>query len=854
VSAFVAGPGRLRLAFAFAWRDLRGGLAGFGVFIACIAIGVAAITGVAAIARSLTDGLAREGRTIIGSDAAFVLIHREATEAERRFLAERGEVHAVAFLRGMARAADGTAALVEAKAVGEGYPRHGRLETSPPSADVAALLAPRNGVHGALAEPLLFARLGVRPGDRIRFGEKELELRAVIEREPDKLAGGIGFGPRLILSVEALRNSGLIQPGSLIRWSYRTTLPGMPEDRAVAAFIAEVKAALPDTGWEIRSRMNSSPQFERQLERFTQFLTMVGLTALLVGGVGVANAARAFVDRRRTVFATMKSLGATGGFVFTVSLIEVMALALLGILIGLAAGSALPFLLAGLFGSLLPFPFAPSVYPSEAALGVLYGGLTALAFSVWPLGQAHDIPVSTLLRDGVEPAAPLPRWPYVVATATAVAALLASVILLSWDRRIALIYVAAAGGAFVLLRLVGLGVMAVARRLPHPGRLEARMALAALHRPGAMTPSVVLSLGLGLTLLVALGLIDSNLGRQLTSTLPARAPSFFFIDIPGGETARFEDFLKDKAGDGKVERVPMMRGRIVSLKGIPAERYKAPEQVGWVLEGDRGITFAVRAPETGRIIKGEWWPEDYRGPPLVSFSKDIAEGLGLDIGDSLVVNVLGRNIAVRVANIRTVEWRTMGINFVMIFSPNTFAGAPHTSLATLTYSEPADAAREIALAREVALAFPAVSTVRVKEALEAINQLVGQLATAIRGASVVALATSVLVLASALAAGHRRRIRDAVTLKTLGATRGRLLYAYVVEYGLLGLVTAIFGLIAGSLAAALIVGQVMNLPFAMDWVTAIIAVTLALAVTILLGLLGTWRILGQKPAPYLRNL
>jgi putative ABC transport system permease protein len=238
----------------------------------------------------------------------------------------------------------------------------------------------------------------------------------------------------------------------------------------------------------------------------------------------------------------------------------------------------------------------------------------------------------------------------------------------------------------------------------------------------------------------------------------------------------------------------------------------------------------------------------------VSFSKDIAEGLGLDIGDSLVVNVLGRNIAVRVANIRTVEWRTMGINFVMIFSPNTFAGAPHTSLATLTYSEPADAAREIALAREVALAFPAVSTVRVKEALEAINQLVGQLATAIRGASVVALATSVLVLASALAAGHRRRIRDAVTLKTLGATRGRLLYAYVVEYGLLGLVTAIFGLIAGSLAAALIVGQVMNLPFAMDWVTAIIAVTLALAVTILLGLLGTWRILGQKPAPYLRNL
>jgi putative ABC transport system permease protein len=273
-----------------------------------------------------------------------------------------------------------------------------------------------------------------------------------------------------------------------------------------------------------------------------------------------------------------------------------------------------------------------------------------------------------------------------------------------------------------------------------------------------------------------------------------------------------------------------------------------------VLEGDRGITFAARPPPNGRVVAGEWWPEDYRGPPLVSFSRDVAEGLDLKVGDSLVVNVLGRNLSVRVANIRTVEWRSMGINFVMVFSPNTFAGAPFTGLATLTWEGPADPAREVALARDVAVAFPAISTVRVKEALEAINQLVGQLATAIRGASVVALVTSVLVLASALAAGHRRRIRDAVTLKTLGATRARLLFAYVVEYGLLGLVTAVFGLVAGALAAWLIVVQVMNLPFAMDWTTALTALLLALVVTILLGLLGTWRILGQKPAPYLRSL
>jgi putative ABC transport system permease protein len=232
----------------------------------------------------------------------------------------------------------------------------------------------------------------------------------------------------------------------------------------------------------------------------------------------------------------------------------------------------------------------------------------------------------------------------------------------------------------------------------------------------------------------------------------------------------------------------------------------------------------------------------------------VAAGLGLGVGDEITVNVLGRNITAQIANLRTVEWRTLGINFVMVFSPNTFAGAPHTHLATVTFADAVEPARDARLLREAAKAFPAVTSVRVKDALEAVNDVVGQLVTAIRGASSIALVSSLLVLAGALAAGHRARLYDAVVLKTLGATRRRLLGAYALEYGALGLATALFGILAGTLAGYVIVTQIMRLPFTLDLAQGVVSALLAVAVAVGLGLLGTLRILNQKPAPYLRTL
>jgi putative ABC transport system permease protein len=842
-------------ALRFALRELRGGLRGFYAFLACIALGVMAIAGVNSFASSLAEGITREGRTILGGDVAFTLIHREADADERAFLDRAGQVSAAATMRAMARTAAGGTALVEIKAVDDAYPLFGtvRFDSVMPIAEV---LASRDGAFGGAADPLLIARLGLHLPARITVGNATIEIRAALTSEPDRLsAGTFGFGPRLMISAEALRATGLIRPGTLVRWHYRVRLPsGAADDAAMQRLIAAASAQVPDAGWEIRSRNKAAPAIERNVERFTQYLTLIGLTALLVGGVGVANAIRGHLDRKRDVIAAMKALGASGSGVFTMYLAQAMMLALIGAIPGLAIGAALPFLIAWGFAGMLPLPLAPALHPADLALALMYGLLTALAFAIWPLGRVQDVSVAALFRDEVAPERRRPRPIYMALTALAVAVLAALAVKLAYDQRIAAIFVVAAAAVFVALRLVASLVMAVAKSVPRPRSTVLRLAIANIHRPGALTSSIVLSLGLGLALLVTVIEVDGNLRRQFVAALPEQAPSFFFLDIQQSEGERFDAFVRERAPSAKLERAPMLRGRIVSANGVRAEDIRVPASQSWVLQSDRGITYSDTIPPGSRVAEGQWWAPDYTGPPLVSFERRVAAALGLGVGDPLVVNVLGRNIEARVANLRALDWQSLGINFAMVFAPASLRGAPHTYIGTLTYPGASTVAEETALLRAVADAFPTITTVRVREAIDSVSGLVTSLVTALRFASAFTVVVAVLVLGGALAAGHRHRVYDAVILKTVGATRGKLIAAYALEYLLLGLATAAVGVAAGTAAAAFVIRQVMNLSF--TWLPGpdLLAAGGAISLTVALGLIGTFHALGQKPAPVLRSL
>jgi putative ABC transport system permease protein len=843
----------LKLALRFALREMRSGLSGFYIFLACIALGVAAIGGVNSVANSVTAGISTQGQSILGGDIRFQLNQREVNPDEHKFLESKGRVAVSANMRSMARLADGSdQSLVEVKAVDKAYPLYGSLETAP-ALDHASLFDEETGVYGAAVAQIFLDRLNLKIGDRVLLGSATFELRSVIVNEPDLLSDGFGFAPRFMVSLDGLEAAGLVQPGSLVDHTYKIALPAGTNEAGIVALRDEAQKQFPQAGWTIRSRSNAAPSLSANIERFSQFLTLVGLTSLIVGGVGVANAVRAYLDGKRGVIATFKSLGAPGWFVIAVYLMQIVIIALLGIFIGLVLAAMIPYAAGYALQSVLPIASKGGFYPGALLAAAGFGLLTTLAFAILPLGRARDVPATALFREQGFEQKGWPRPVYIVAAVIPIGVLCLLAVVFAYDRRIAMIFVAAVAFSFVVLRAVSVLVQWLARRSPRVRSTALRLAIGNIHRPGALTPSVVLSLGLGLTLLVTLALIDGSLRQQLAGNLPERAPNFFFVDIQSRDVDQFTALLQGTSPNGKIVSAPMLRGRIVAFNGTDITKLVIPPEGAWVLRGDRGITYARNVPENSTLTKGTWWPADYSGEPLVSFSAEEAENLGLKIGDTVTVNVLGRNVTARIANFRQLQWESLAINFVMVFSPNTFAGAPHAWLATLT-DPTASSQQEALVMREVTRSFPAVTTVRVKDAITIANELVGQLAVAIRAAASVALIASILVLGGALAAGNRARIHDAVVLKTLGATRRTLIKAFTLEYMLLGLSTAIFALLAGSAAAWYVVVRVMTLSASFQPQVAVMTLIVALVLTVGFGLAGTWRILGQKSAPILRNL
>jgi len=836
-----------RLAFAFARRELRSGLQGFRIFLACLVLGVGAIAAVGALSSSIERGLSNEGRPLLGGDIQFSVIHRELLPEERSFLEARGKVGAVATMRAMAETGS-QRTLVEAKAVDEAYPLAGTL-TLDRDLPLAEALAARDGRFGAVAEPDLLTRLGLAPGSTLRLGEAELEIRASIEREPDRVADGFILGPRLMLSHEALRSTGLLKPGSLVTWHYKVALPGEPTTQSVRAFRRDANRAFPDAGWNIRTRDRAAPGVDRFIDRLTLFLTLVGLTALIVGGVGVANSVSTFLDRKRENIAVLKCLGGSRAFVFRTYLLLVMIVATAGIAAALLIGAVSPYLVATFAGPLIPVPLALGFDGLPLLRAAAFGYLVTLAFALWPLAQARAVAPAALFRNSRGVVEARPELKFLAAIGICFL-LLAGLALVSFaDRKLTSWYILGVVGSFLLLSGFAAGLMRLAERRFRPKGAVLKYAVANLYRPGAATPSVILSLGLGLTLFVTLALIDSNLTRELRQALPERAPSFFFLDVQNSEVDRFRDFLKARPGVGSIETAPMLRGRVRKIAQTPVEEARPDPEVSWAVRGDRGLTYADELPRGSTLTAGEWWPKDYSGPPLVSFVDEIATGLGIGIGDKVTVNVLGRDIEATVANLRHVDWRSLQINFAMVFSPNTLKAAPHIHLVTATV----DPAREQEVLKAVVADYPTVTAVNVKEALAAVNDLAEKLLLAIRGANAITLLVGVIVLAGALATGLSTRLYDAAVLKTLGATRRQLVGAFTLEYALVGLLAAAFATVAGTAAAWAIVRFVMETGWSFSPTTAAITALVAMLLAVAAGLLTTWRALDAKPARILRT-
>jgi putative ABC transport system permease protein len=848
-SAASSGDRRLPLMLSIAARELRAGISGFRIFIACVALGVMVITSVGAVSDALRAGFEKQGEAILGGDITLARTHVKADKEEQKIIESLGKVSETATMRTMARRPDdGDQSLAELKAVDADYPLVGKVETA---SGVALQDALRDG---AVVDPSLLERLKLKVGDQIGLGGVEVKIAGALKSEPDGITDRLTYGPRVLISEATLDKTGLIKPGTLVRWRYAVKAgEGAASNDEILAMRNRITSELSEGGFTVADRRDPSPQVTRTLERLRQFLTFVGLTSLLVGGVGIANAVATFIDKRRKVIATMKSIGATSRMVLGIFLVEVLAVATVGVVIGLVLGTLAPYFLDALFGDLLPIAAEMTVTPLSILTALIYGFGVALLFTLWPLGRVERVSATMLFRDEVSTERTLPRMWVIVATFGIAAALFGFAMLTSDSQRIAVYFSLGLIIVFAVFYGLGAAVTWAARRVPRPRYPELSLAIGNLGAPGGLTRSVVLSLGAGLSLLVAVALADASLVHELKDRLPTSSPDYFVIDVPKEDFDAMRTMIVGKVPDTKLEDAPMLRGRLVRLNEVPVEDVKAPPEAQWVLNGDRGLSYSEEVPQGSRVIAGEWWPKDYSGEPLVSFEADLASKLGLKLGDTVTVNVLGRNVTAKITNLREVKWESLAINFVMLFSPSTLAGAPHNLLVTVSLPQGTPLAQEGDVMRELSKGYPSVTAIRVKDVLSMVNGVFEKVMTAVRAAGSVTLIAGALVLAGALATAQRRRILEAVILKTLGATRRRILTAHFLEYLILSAITALFAVGLGAAAAAIVVSQLMHIPFVFSAAAVALALGVSMGLVFLFGGAGTLAILRAPAVPYLRT-
>jgi putative ABC transport system permease protein len=832
----------MSLAYRIARRELRGGIKGFRVFLACLALGVAAIAGVATLRAGIQSGLTEQGAVILGGDAEMRFTYRAADATERAYIDQISTASSEVYdFRSMA-VIDGDEALTQIKAVDSAWPLTGQAQLDP-AIPVAEALATTNGLPGAIMDPVLIERLGLMTGDTFRLGTQTFRLTAALTREPDSASTGFTLGPRTVVLTSSLENSGLLTPGALFETRYRMTLP---PDADLEALETESEAQFRDKGMRWTDSRNAAPGIETFVDRIGSFLVLVGLAGLAVGGVGISAAIRSYLDGKTATIATLKTLGASGGLIFRTYLVQTAILAALGIAIGVALGALIPLLAAPLIEASLPFPADIRLSPMALIEAAFYGALSALIFTLIPLARTETIRPAALYRGGTGTRGwPRKRW--LVALALLSTLLIGIATLASGIPELAL---GTAGGilaALAVLALAAVGLRALARRIARHtrGRPALRAALAAIGGPQSDAIPVILSLGLGLSVLAAVGQIDWNLRRAIATDLPTRAPAFFFVDIQPDQIGPFLDRITANPAVSETETAPMLRGVITQINGQPAREVAGDH---WVVRGDRGITYAATKGEKTRITAGEFWPEDYTGEPQISFAAEEAEEIGLKLGDTLTTNILGRDITATITSFREVDFSNAGMGFVMTLNPGALAGAPHTHIATV-YAPPE---AEAAILRDVTKTWPNITAIRIREAVDRVAEALSAIATATAWAAAGTLLTGFIVLIGAAAAGERARTYESAILKTLGATRARILASFALRAALLGAAAGVVAVVAGGIAGWAVLTFVMDSDYVFEPISALAIVTGGILATLLAGLAFAARSLRVPPAQVLR--
>ena len=827
----------MKTALRLALRDLRGGLSGLGLLWLCLAVAVAGLASVTSLASSIDSAIAANGRQLLGGDLMLSVAQREATADEKAVMNSLGRSSKSVTTRAMLVGPGGRSMLTELSGVDSRWPLAGRLELAP------AGHRPE-GMEIAIGRDVA-DRLGVTTGDNIRVGGTTFRISAIIHKMPS--ASGFALAPPAIMDEAGLAATGLIQPGSISTTSYRLVLAvGADPEAAGKGF----QQRFPEGGWRASDRGDAGGGTRRFVDRLGQMLLLVALSALAIGGLGMSSAAAAFSASRRPSIAILKLVGAPRSTINSMLGIEIALIASLAILAGLTLGALAPALVGGLAAPFLPV--APDPSPQWLALGeaASFGALITFAASWRMIANAGATRPARLLRGDVANGEPM-QWRSFILPAIALALAAALAVGTASDPVFAASGVAAIALLCGLFALLGLAIRRAARGGKHLGGPVTRLGIAALDRPGAPTGRLAVSLGLGLTLLVTLAATASSILAEIDSTIPKRAPALFLVDIPRAERDRFDALAKAELPGAEFRLVPSLRGPVTEVNGTRVTDMKDIPEGAWILRGDRGLTFARDLPEANRVVAGKWWPANYRGPPLISIDVDAATALNLKVGDTLTVAVLGRPIEARIASLREIDWRSMGFNFAIIFSPGSIDSAPYTLMATVA---PGEGRSTSSFERRLTEQLPMVSAIRVADIVAQVRSLLESIDGAVRVATAFAIAMGMIVLAGSVVATRRQRARDIVLLRLVGATRWQVGRSQLIEFALLSAAVALAAFAAGAVAARLVVTRLFEFPFRPDWQSLALIPAGAILLAVLAAFLAALPALNARPAEGLRAL
>ncbi|MBU6475869.1 MAG: FtsX-like permease family protein, partial [Alphaproteobacteria bacterium] len=689
---------KIFLPLIYARRDMRAGLKGFYIFLACLVLGVGAIASIQSLSRGLVESLHHDGRFILGGDIALRTVYTPAPPEQVRYLHDHvGPMTTVIETRSMARTTDGKrSTLVNLKAVGVFYPLYGALKIVDEKGDIIKTRSMQdlilqnvvggreNGIWGALVDSGVLARLHLHLGDWITVGKQRFQIHGIIAREPDRAADvSLAIAPSMIISDAAFPSTGLDTLGSQVYYDYKVIVPGIRTFADVRKVEKKIENRFPHAAWQGRDFLTAAPRLNHLVDILTLFLTLIGLTTLLVGGVGISNAVRSFLETKLPNIATMKCLGAPDKFVFRVYTLQVFFLATFGIALGLGAGVFVSKLAGSFLTAKLNLTDQVQIYPAALLLAAAFGYLTTFCFSLWPVGRAVRVAPTDLFRDLVAPKDQRPALNVILWTVIAAQALALLTIGTSSDPHLVVWFVAGAIATFALFYGYAALMKGAAKRVHVPAAPELRMALANLHRPGNISSSVILSLGLGLTVLVAVALVRFNFIRLITDDISASAPTFFFLDVQQDQRAAFAKMVESFPTAHDLKMLPSFRGRVIAVNGVAAAKALKDQNDAWVINSDRGFSYTSALPAHSQVVKGKWWPADYKGPPLVSISTEVAQAFDIGVGDKITVNIFGEDMTATVANVRKIDWASFTMNFAITFAPGVLESAPATYLSTV---------------------------------------------------------------------------------------------------------------------------------------------------------------------------